>query len=263
MLTFTSASVLVMSDSSRARSSASTWIVTRNTDADVRSQVTSTSRGLLLRRRRRWCSPPGAPTPPPPLVMNPRISSPGTGVQHRASLTWMSLMPLTSTPRPPSPPVRRRPSTARTARRPPRRPAPRRRAGHDLGRRAARDVVLPDRGVQRGDVLVAQLVPDAASASCGDQPLHRHRPARRRLGDGLLAELDRLLAARLGEVLPDLGLRPGRGDERQPVPARALVRALEVKISTNCPLDSVRSSGTSRPSTLAPMHRCPTSVCTA
>ena len=39
--------------------------------------------------------------------------------------------------------------------------------------------------------------------------------------------------------------------------------ALEVKISTNCPLDRCRSSGTSRPSTLAPIHRCPTSVCTA
>src|SRR6478736_9104291 len=44
----------------------------------------------------------------PPLVMNPRIESPGTGVQHLASLTWISLIPLTRTPASPVALVRRR-----------------------------------------------------------------------------------------------------------------------------------------------------------
>ena len=39
--------------------------------------------------------------------------------------------------------------------------------------------------------------------------------------------------------------------------------ALDVKISTVSPLSSVLSSATSLPLTRAPMHRCPTSVCTA
>lgn len=37
----------------------------------------------------------------------------------------------------------------------------------------------------------------------------------------------------------------------------------DVKMSTVSPLLSVLSSGTSLPLTRAPMHRCPTSVCTA
>jgi hypothetical protein len=39
--------------------------------------------------------------------------------------------------------------------------------------------------------------------------------------------------------------------------------AFEVKISTTSPFSSLRSSATRRPLTLAPMHRLPTSVCTA
>lgn len=39
--------------------------------------------------------------------------------------------------------------------------------------------------------------------------------------------------------------------------------ALEVKISTTSPFSSFRSSATSLPFTRAPMHRWPTSVCTA
>ena len=39
--------------------------------------------------------------------------------------------------------------------------------------------------------------------------------------------------------------------------------ALDVKISTTSPDSSVRSSATSRPFTREPMHRWPTSVCTA
>ena len=41
------------------------------------------------------------------------------------------------------------------------------------------------------------------------------------------------------------------------------VSDFDVKISITSPLDSVDSSGTSLPLTLAPMHLCPTSVCTA
>ena len=44
MLTFSSASILVMSDSSRCRSSASTWMVTRNTEPGDTDHATSTSR---------------------------------------------------------------------------------------------------------------------------------------------------------------------------------------------------------------------------
>ena len=39
--------------------------------------------------------------------------------------------------------------------------------------------------------------------------------------------------------------------------------ALEVSTSTASPFSSAESRGTSRPLTRAPMHRCPTSVCTA
>ena len=47
--------------------------------------------------------PPSRPpmlalAPPPPRVTNPRTSSPGTGVQHRASFAQTSLTPLTVTP---------------------------------------------------------------------------------------------------------------------------------------------------------------------
>jgi hypothetical protein len=41
------------------------------------------------------------------------------------------------------------------------------------------------------------------------------------------------------------------------------VSDFDVKISITSPLDSVDSSGTSLPLTRAPMHLCPTSVCTA
>ncbi len=41
------------------------------------------------------------------------------------------------------------------------------------------------------------------------------------------------------------------------------VSDFEVKISITSPLDSVDSNGTSLPLTRAPMHLCPTSVCTA
>ena len=40
-----------------------------------------------------WCT-----ETPEPRVMKPTISSPGTGVQHRASFTRMSGAPRTSTP---------------------------------------------------------------------------------------------------------------------------------------------------------------------
>src|SRR6185437_10813174 len=50
---------------------------------------------------------------PPPRVTKPRISSPGTGVQHFASLTQTSEAPLTTTPG--SPAGRRLPARAGTA----------------------------------------------------------------------------------------------------------------------------------------------------
>ena len=67
MLTFSSASTLVMSDSSRCRSSASTWIATRNTDADdTRPTRRRPAAPPRLQRRRRWCSRCGARDTAPP-----------------------------------------------------------------------------------------------------------------------------------------------------------------------------------------------------
>jgi hypothetical protein len=86
MLTFSSASTLVMSDSSRCRSSASTWIATRNTDPGDTDQATSTSRSERFCRSEALVQSVRCTEMPPPRVTNPRISSPGTGVQQRASL---------------------------------------------------------------------------------------------------------------------------------------------------------------------------------
>ena len=80
-----------------------------------------------------------------------------------------------------------------------------------------RHVVLADRGVERRDVLVAQLVGQRGHRVGGDEALQRQAGAARLAGDRLLAGLDRLLAPLLGEPLLDLLLGPRRGDELQPV----------------------------------------------
>ena len=85
--------------------------------------------------------------------------------------------------------------------------------------------------------------------------------APQRLGQLLAPVLDGVLAALPAEPLADLVAGPGRGDDLQPVARRARPSAtFEVKISTVSAELSLVSSGTSRPLTLAPMQRWPTSV---
>jgi hypothetical protein len=98
MLTRSSASALVTSESSRCRSSASTWIATRNTAPGWEAQSTSTSRSGLRFRSPALVQSVRCTLTPPPRVTKPRMSSPGTGVQHFASLAQTSVMPWTMTP---------------------------------------------------------------------------------------------------------------------------------------------------------------------
>src|SRR3954453_15104269 len=99
MLTGWSDSVLVTYDSSRARSSASTWIWTRNTLVADGAHSTSTTRSRWVALSARTFEQSVRCTETPsPRVTKPTIVSPGTGVQHFASLTHTSLAPFTTTP---------------------------------------------------------------------------------------------------------------------------------------------------------------------
>jgi hypothetical protein len=108
-----------------------------------------------------------------------------------------------------------------------------------------------------------QVAGDRREVLAGQHALQGQALLAHRLDDRLLADLDRFLAALLVEELPDLRTRRGALDEAQPVLRRAGVADFDVKISMTSPLDSVDSSGTSLPLTRAPMHLCPTWVCTA
>ncbi len=88
----------VMSESSRARSSASTWMATRNIDCAVGAHSTSTSRSGCDLRLEAFVQSARCTETPAPRVTKPRIASPGTGVQHLASLTHTSEIPRTMTP---------------------------------------------------------------------------------------------------------------------------------------------------------------------
>ena len=203
---------------------------------------------------------------PLPRVTKPRIASPGTGVQQRASLTHTSAMPLTTTPG--SPAGGGRPG--------------RDGAGGlgdvlagallaaDRGDQARHDVLggdvaLADRGVQRVDVLLAQLLGDAGerldrvSSRCSGRPCLRIALARESLPVSIIS-------SRRSLVNHCLILLRARGelDEGQPVARRARPpSALEVSTSTTSPFRARLSSGTRRPLTRPPMQWCPTSVCTA
>ena len=188
MLTCWSDSTRVTSESSRLRSSASTWSCTRKTrrrrSAPTRprsSAPAGDSRDSALVQSARCTDTPL------PRVTKPMIGSPGTGVQQRASLTQTSAVPSTTTPGSPC-------------------AAPHRAAigvvglGEVLGRAllaAERghepahdvlggDVALADRGIQGVDVLVAQLGREAGQRSRRVmQPLERqallaHAPWRSR-----------------------------------------------------------------------------------
>ena len=96
MFTCWSDSARVMSDSSRLRSSASTWICTRNELGAVGAHSTSTSRSGVGRRLPAFTQSVRCTETPEPWVTKPRIWSPGTGVQHfasfdqqvRGAITW-------------------------------------------------------------------------------------------------------------------------------------------------------------------------------
>ena len=98
MLTRSSASALVTSESSRCRSSASTWMATRKTAPGWLAHSTSTSRSALRCRSAALVQSVRCTLTPPPRVTKPRISSPGTGVQHLASLVQTSVIPWTTMP---------------------------------------------------------------------------------------------------------------------------------------------------------------------
>src|SRR5207248_3811019 len=98
MLTRSSDSTLVTSASSLCRSSASTWMATRNDDPLVGFQVTSTMRSDCTRRSPAFSQSSRCTLTPPVRVTKPKIASGGTGVQQRASLIQTSSTPLTTTP---------------------------------------------------------------------------------------------------------------------------------------------------------------------
>jgi hypothetical protein len=129
--------------------------------------------------------------------------------------------------------------------------------------RLGRELVLPDRREQRRHVGQVQFAGDGHQRVGGHHPLQRQALLAHGLGDGFLALLDGALAALLVEVLPDLGARRGDWTNVSQSCEGEAVSDFEVKISMTSPLDSRDSSGTSLPFTLAPMHLCPTSVCTA
>ena len=105
MLTCWSDSARVMSDSSRLRSSASTWIATRKELFAVGAQLDLDQPLGLARRFAALTQSVRCTETPEPWVTKPMISSPGTGVQHLASLTSRSLAPTTSMPDSARPPV--------------------------------------------------------------------------------------------------------------------------------------------------------------
>ena len=90
MLTPLSEITRVTSDSSRERSSASTWICTRKTLPEVGAHSTSMIRSGCERRESALVQSLRCTETPLPRVTKPTMSSPGTGVQQRASLTQMS-----------------------------------------------------------------------------------------------------------------------------------------------------------------------------
>ena len=99
MFTWLSDSTVATSESRRVRSSASTWIATEKDvgfpSAQSTSMIRSGSRRCRVRRFghvSRWTETPW------PRETNPTIASPGTGVQHRPSLTHTSPSPRTTTP---------------------------------------------------------------------------------------------------------------------------------------------------------------------
>ena len=88
-----------VADSSPERSSASTWICTRKMLFEVGAHSTSIIRSGSCSSDCTLCAVRAVHRDAAaPRVTKPTIGSPGTGVQHFASLTRMSGAPRTSTP---------------------------------------------------------------------------------------------------------------------------------------------------------------------
>ena len=182
---------------------------------------------------------------PCPRVTKPTISSPGTGVQQRDSLTQTSGSPGDHHARGRAPPgparLRIRVGTEVSARSSSAPSTPPSDCDELLHDRLGGDVALAHRRVQRGDVRVAQVAGEGEQGLAGHQPLQRQALLAHRPADRLLARLDRGLAALLGEPLRGSCCGPGRlltnFSQSRDGPASG---DLEVKISTVSPLSSVR-----------------------
>ncbi len=255
----------VMSDSRPVRSSASTWMATRNSESSVGDQRTSTSRsGSESSRWRRLMQSERWTDTPWPRVTNPVISSPGTGVQQRDSLAHTSASPSTTTPE--SPVVRGRGGRAgRSAAwsRPGLPARPRR-------RRRRRPAWSPPTARWRGPPpppRTARTRPGSAARSRWPAARPRWRAAAAAVP--ACASSGRSRSCRPRRPPPGAPWRTSAGSCSV---ARALLTkpsqsrlgaascALEVKISTVSPLSRADSSATSLPFTRAPIVRCPTSV---
>jgi hypothetical protein len=88
------------------------------------------------------------------------------------------------------------------------------------------DVALADRRIQRRHVHQVEVLGNGLQRVVAEQPLQRLPLLAQQPGYRLLALLDRLFTALLGEPLADLGARRGLFDEVQPVPARPGARRL-------------------------------------
>src|ERR1700733_1320756 len=154
ILTCWSDSTLVTSAKSLVRSSASTWMATRNTEPSLGAQCTLTSRSRWVSVRCWMFTQSARCTDTPcPCVTNPGIGSPGTGVQHRDSRTQTSAAPSTSTPESPGVLGRGAPAGARPAgdvHLPAADPA--RRPDQLVDDRLGTDLALADRGIQPGQI---------------------------------------------------------------------------------------------------------------
>ena len=86
MFTWASESAIVMSESRRLRSMASTWMFTRNVDCAVGAHSTSSSLSGCDLSDAAFVQSRRCTETPPPLVTKPRIASGGTGVQRFGEL---------------------------------------------------------------------------------------------------------------------------------------------------------------------------------
>ena len=143
----------------------------------------------------------GAPRCPDPRVTKPKMSSPGTGVQHFASLTSRSLAPITRIPQSIAPLLRRRrPVTTRSSliSSATRLVAALDGDQPDSPRTAAPTVAFADRGVQRRDICQLEESGHRGQVLEREQPLQRQAALAQLPRQQLLAGLDRLFATLRG-----------------------------------------------------------------